>query len=236
MGMIIVGIFIIYCIIGLAVSIITYKFTKKVKYLILVIIFFTLLPTWDLLIQKAVKEYYVTFKMEPKIYAYPEKDENGKIESLGLVNVTNKLNKDLYKHNLYDYYSKYVDKFVELTTYDAKAINKEEKIRIYLNEQKYKFEKIKKQTARYIIKESKPISCVFDLCEKYTYKIIDTKNNILLAEVIKVYFTNNNFAFYFRQNILSLGTINGLLFYNKSIENIDNFNKMTIKILKIKLH
>jgi len=82
-----------YLMFAIAVSTFIYKFLKKKeifgKYkrvlfsmLIAILIFFA--PQWDLLIQKAIKTYYENFKMIEEIYAYPEFDENGRIESLGV--------------------------------------------------------------------------------------------------------------------------------------------------------
>lgn len=253
--MIIVGIFIIYCIVGLVVSILAYKFTKKVKYSILVIIFFTLLPTWDLLIQKAVKEYYVTFKMEPKIYAYPEKDENGKIESLGLIDVkrtsyesmvSRKKNDDLSEGNFYknnivkqqvnkNKIKNLVNNYYEIDTdkLDNKGnLNSIKWVKIYTNDnQKEIFEFIDKRTARYQVK-SKIHEYLFGLYKKKIFKIVDIKNNKVLAEAIYVDFTKK-FS-YFRNNFLCLSSGNGIgMFYVKNISNLD---EIFTKVFKIKIN
>jgi hypothetical protein len=45
-------------------------------------------PFWDLIIQKGIKTIFeISGVLEPKIYAYPEKDENGMIESLNIKDI-----------------------------------------------------------------------------------------------------------------------------------------------------
>lgn len=45
-------------------------------------------PFWDLIIQKGIKTIFeVSGVLEPKIYAYPEKDENGIIKSLNIEDI-----------------------------------------------------------------------------------------------------------------------------------------------------
>lgn len=233
---------------GLVISILAYKFTKKVKYSILVIIFFTLLPTWDLLIQKVVKEYYVTFKMEPKIYAYPEKDENGKIESLGLIDVKStryeyivntKEFYDLIKASFFNHkkLTKLVNNYYEIDTYelDSKGkLNSLRWVRIYINNnQKNTFEFTEKRTARYQVK-SKIQEYLFGLYKKKIFRIVDIKLNKVLAEAIYIDFTDK-FS-YFRDNVLYLSSGNGIgMFYVKNISNLDEIFQKVFK-MKINLY
>ena len=49
-------------------------------------------PFWDLIIQKGIKTIFeVSGVLEPKIYAYPEKDENGMIKSLNIKDINQTL-------------------------------------------------------------------------------------------------------------------------------------------------
>jgi hypothetical protein len=239
MGMIIVGVFIIYCIVGLVVSMLAYKFTKKAKYSILVILFFALLPTWDLLIQKAVKEYYVTFKMEPKIYAYPERDENGKIESLGFDRGLKLPYGSYYwfkdNQKFEKYTSKYSYKVISTKIYIYYEFFNEENnntsfFRVNINPLKYKF--IDKMTSRYQIIRYKEHKYLFGLINKRIYNMIDTKqNNKVLAHAYSYGFPRtNNIARYVRNNLLMLrvgasGTVE--LFRVHSFNNISKtLNKL----------
>ncbi|MBU0633267.1 hypothetical protein KKA17_11575, partial [bacterium] len=56
--------------------------TKRLSISTGIFLFVLILPFYDLLIQKAIKTYYETFKRNDTVYSYPEKDKNGKIESL----------------------------------------------------------------------------------------------------------------------------------------------------------
>ena len=81
------GIYILFCIFVskiitlLSTEDLAVKMDKNVLYLF-VFMFFLLVPFWNLVLQKGIKTYYQVFMSNPTIYAYPEKDKNGKVESL----------------------------------------------------------------------------------------------------------------------------------------------------------
>lgn len=86
----------LYLFFSIAAGFIAYKVLTKKELLTIrkrkwlsvgVFAFVLILPFYDLLLQKAVKTYYQAFKMNGTIYAYPEKDADGKIESLGVGSV-----------------------------------------------------------------------------------------------------------------------------------------------------
>lgn len=98
MGFIVILINLVYLVFSQVVGIITYfslkkipalaKHTRKLKAFSFVVFLTVLLaPFWDLIIQKGIKTYYENYKMDYVINAYPEKDENGMIESLGVERV-----------------------------------------------------------------------------------------------------------------------------------------------------
>jgi hypothetical protein len=202
-----------------------------------VLAFFILLPTWDLVIQKGVKTYYQLFKMEPKIYAMPEFDKDGKIESLGLGDVTlesidyfkSKDKYSRYKNNYNIYFNK-ISNFIEITASIDSKIS--QLIRVFTQENSSKvYIKIDKQSARYQIVASHPISVFFGLYKKRTYQLVDTKyNNKVLAESFELRFSDK-YSF-IRRNILfwRTGTDSNLIY----IGDIDNINSMLEKTTKFR--
>jgi len=85
-------------IIGAIVGYLIYRFTNKKSFqskTLSILIFLTVLlfPFYDLIIQKGIKTYYEIYKMDGKIYAYPEKNDAGKVQSLGI-------SKEIYKTTL----------------------------------------------------------------------------------------------------------------------------------------
>jgi uncharacterized membrane protein YraQ (UPF0718 family) len=83
-GLLVLSVNVVYLVVSLVIGIIIGFVFKKWKIGIATFLIIALAPFWDLIIQKGVKTYYETFKMEDKIYAYPEFDKDGKIESLDL--------------------------------------------------------------------------------------------------------------------------------------------------------
>ncbi|MCD8545095.1 MAG: hypothetical protein LRY52_09695, partial [Sulfurospirillum cavolei] len=74
----------VYLLFSMLMGYLGYKMYKLKKVGVIVFLIVWMLPYYDLFIQKGIKTYYETFKMNNTIYAYPEKDENGMIESLGV--------------------------------------------------------------------------------------------------------------------------------------------------------
>lgn len=93
MGFIVILINFVYLIFSIIVGVVTnillkkrdiFKKRKRIVFSVIVFLTVLLAPFWDLIIQKGIKTYYETYKMDYVINAYPEKDENGRIESLGV--------------------------------------------------------------------------------------------------------------------------------------------------------
>lgn len=85
-GLLVIIVNVVYILLSMLIGYLAYKFFKhKYKHIGKIVFIVVLLaPFWDLIIQKSVKTYYQAFKMEGEIYAYPEVDADGKIESLGI--------------------------------------------------------------------------------------------------------------------------------------------------------
>ena len=230
-GLIILPILIAYIVFAIFMS----KITASKIVLIVILVF----PFWDLIIQKGIKTYYQIFESEPIIYAMPEFDKDGKIESLGLVDIYYtsfeyfKTAKDFedfkkYKKGLYEKVSKYV----ELTAYMQGKDTKQ--IRVYMGDDVSKrYEFIEKQKARYQVIASKPESYLFGFYKKRMYRLIDTKqNNKVLAESYAISFVDGKMR-YFRRNVLWWqGGTGGSMIY---VSGTRTLNLMFEKALDMKL-
>jgi hypothetical protein len=181
-----------------------YKLTASKIVLIVILVF----PFWDLIIQKGIKTYYQVFESEPIIYAMPEFDKDGKIESLGLANIfytyaykydfdTSK-DFEQFKKRQENICSKVVE-YIDMTAYIHEK-RKTQIIKVYLADdasKRYIF--IDRQQARYQIIVSKPVS--YGFYKKRYYKLIDTlHNDKILAESYAIKFVTK--MKYFRRDIL----------------------------------
>jgi len=201
-GLIIIPILIAY----IAFAIFMYKLTTSKILLIAILLF----PVWDLIIQKGIKTYYQVFESEPIIYAMPEFDKDGKIESLGLGDVTIEPVEYFKSGNDFDNFKKHnkeiynkINEYIEFIVYTRKDIHEKKKtkaIRFNFSENApIKYEFIDKQKARYQLIVSKPVSYGFH--QKRYYKLIDTlQNNKVLAESYVIRFATKMKDF--RRNIL----------------------------------
>ena len=87
-GIIIFPIVLIYIFVAFLIYKLVLKNTNKKFFSRMIFIGILTFPFWDLIIQKGIKTIFeISGVLEPKIYAYPEKDVNGMIESLSLVKV-----------------------------------------------------------------------------------------------------------------------------------------------------
>jgi len=170
-----------------------------------------MLPYYDLFIQKGIKTYYETFKMNNTIYAYPDKDENGKIESLGIGNVSSKPSDYISDQNrMIEHgikWKKFVEKFVELNIYDIyeRVVNNKGQIqykkretplskyiKLYLDKSPIYYEYIKDESeyhARYQVLGKRQNFYFFD---EIVAEFWDTKKDILLAKSTGIGFNNGN--------------------------------------------
>jgi len=189
-------------------------------------------PFWDLMAQKVIKTYYQAFLMEPKIYAMPEFDTDGRVESLGLINIKWEVSDNSLNINK-NYYSKYVKDYIELYIFNWKSIDKKEKIKLFLNmnDKKVTFNYIDTSQARYQLVSYPADNKLFGLYQIKQYQMIDTKNKNILGESTSIDFSEK-FA-YFRENILFLVTGNGIGMY--SVWGLGGYGNLMKKLgLKLK--
>jgi len=219
-----------------------FKHTKKKKNRFLFMAFFILLPTWDVIVQLGIKTYFQTFKMEPIIYAYPERDENGKIESLGLGDVTSVFIKRFVgKSNTSNYISSYysdiplnVANYIEV---EGIGDNKKQMIRIHLNYNPYKIEEIEIQKSRYQVNMTDSEDGFLGFYREKKFFLKDTTNGKVLAEAFMVYFPNHRWYAWFRDDILfnkdllDLGRNIAVM----RVRELDNLDEMVDTSLRIKI-
>lgn len=85
MGFIIGPIILVYIIVSFFISRLIYKISKRGILSTVSFLMIVTFPFWDIVIQSTIREVYISSgALESKIYAYPEKDENGIIESYQL--------------------------------------------------------------------------------------------------------------------------------------------------------
>ena len=253
-GLLVIIVNIAYLLLSMLIGYIAYKFFEhKYKHIGKIVFIVVLLaPFWDLIIQKGVKTYYQAFKMEAKIYAYPELDEDGKIESLDLTSsfsreplsyFSNHLNLK-YKENIFkeidikqlqiNYFNKQkvfddrIKNFLELKVFDDNDVEK--KLRIRFDEFKPQFEFINKGTARYkTIRNSEKY--LFDLYTVNEYLLIDNKTGKILAKDMSVGFKKGSKS-KLRNKILLWKSANDQSYRLSSISDSDIIEKL-LKIINI---
>ena len=191
-----------------------------------------LAPFYDLIIQMGIKTYYQNFKMNDTIYAYPEKDENGKIENLGVGEVASftishfvedKVRKNIVfeelsqkdlklSNDFWGWYENHIQNYIEIGVFDD---DKNRKL-FRIDYQKNSIEAIKNQEARYQVTGNEN-QCTLNLCTKYTYifKDIQTQKKLANAWFINFKSPKDNFRYKF----LMWHGANGIPF---SIEGLGN--------------
>ena len=251
-GLLVLSVNVVYLVVSLVIGIIIGFVFKKWKIGIATFLIIALAPFWDLIIQKVVKTYYQTFKMEDKIYAYPEFDKDGKIESLDLTETygsepisyfTGHLNLKYKENNFKDIpISKFkMNNFMNETDFDDRIKNFmdirifddndiEKKIRIRFDDIKPQFMFIEKGDARYKI-VSKPYEYLWGLYTINESLLIDTKTNKVLVQQRGVNFKTGN-KDKFRNKYLLLKSANDMPFgisgvgSNGSIGKVLKINKL----------
>lgn len=234
-GLLVIIVNVVYILLSMLIGYLAYKFFKdKYKHIGKIVFIIVLLaPFWDLIIQKSVKTYYQAFKMEGEIYAYPEVDADGKIESLDITRKSgyksigwfvNSINKQEITYENFPLDLFYIDKFKK-TGFDDSNIEKN--LRIRFDDIKPQFEYIENGSARYKIEEKKE-NHFFGLYSINEYLLIDNKTNKVLAKDLLVSFYNKD-ENKFRNKYLLWVSGNGIPF------NISQIKSSVIKekILKI---
>lgn len=178
-----------------------------------------ILPFYDLIIQKSIKTYYETFKMSDTIYAYPEKDANGKIESLATYQSDSKSNSVFYYKNSYrDFLNVFsnVDDFVEVKIrldFDSNTgkyidVYGEKLVRINLKDESYMDIASKDLEARYVVESNEFESMFFGIYHKKIFLFKDATRQEVLARAWKIEFPKNKDSF--RNKFLFWRNANGV--------------------------
>jgi len=136
---------------------------KTQKWLLSVTVFFAVLtfPFWDLIIDKGIEKFYNTFGLlEPIVYEMPERDKNGKIESIGgwlmpSINIENLEDKEKLNILLNKLREDNISEFVEFRSRVGSYKDNSRKrviIKVNLYNKEKPYEIIEKSQARYIQK------------------------------------------------------------------------------------
>ena len=251
-GLLVIIVNVVYILLSMLIGYLAYKFFKhKYKHIGKIVFIVVLLaPFWDLIIQKSVKTYYQAFKMEGEIYAYPELDADGKIESLDITDgfggfpigsLIEYLNLT-YGNNIFDnvqienfkidgfnnwlHFDDRIKNFLDTKIFDDNKVRK--KVRIRFDEIKPQFEFIENGNARYKI-EKKSEEYLFDLYTVNEYLLIDNKTGNILAKDMSVDF-KKALESKFRNKILLWKSANDSAY---SIESIRKSEIMQ-QVLKLK--
>jgi hypothetical protein len=225
-GLLVIVVNIVYILLSMLIGYLAYKFFKhKYKHIGKIVFIVVLLaPFWDLIIQKSVKTYYQAFKMEGEIYAYPEVDAEGKIESLDLGNTSQQTiswfvdylklstKEKNFKNIAIDKFK--MNEFLDEADFDSE--NKEKYIRIRFDEIKPQFEFIENGNARYKI-EKKSEKYLFDLYTVNEYLLMDNKTGNILAKDMSVDFKKGSES-KLRNKILLWKSANDSAYFLSNIE------------------
>lgn len=208
-GLSFIAVNVLYILFSVLMGFIAYKLYKLKKVGFIVFLIVLLLPYYDLFIQKGIKTYYETFKMNNTIYAYPERDKDGKIESLGVWrSARHPTSSYLWNQESLENFRKqlsgvskfvefyFVDSFEKMTDENGKEIIKDNYgrkgdlgyARVYLNESPIHYEKIKDESeyqARYQVKGIDDSGIFY---RKTIIEFWDTKEKKLLATSFGLYF------------------------------------------------
>ena len=250
MGVLIVNL--VYLFISLIIGIIVGRVFKRWKVGIVTFLIVIILPFYDLIIQKGINTYYENFVTLEEIYSYPERDENGKIESLSiekfigtqsiesLKNVQKLEYIKRYYHTL-DFLDIYVYGSLEKIVDENGTVLYEEKfrpnlgyIKLYLNKPNIQYEKIsgiEEFSARYQI-YSKTTEYPFHI--ERLVEFWDKKKNVLLAKGIEINFPQKDKDDNkFRNKYLLLKSGNGI---GLSIQRIRSHHLVFEKLYGFKIH
>lgn len=178
------------------VSFLIFRLSKSIIVFIITLLAFFSLMYSDLIFKYLIKNYYEIITKNKTIYSYPQKNEDGKIDSLSTIRVYNlALNKISLSKNTKDdivkLHESYISKFIDISTVRYKYnkyLYKEE--RIFLNVYKYDdlFIEDLNQKAKYTIVKEKKESNYPDLYTEFEYKFINTWTNDVLATAYSVSF------------------------------------------------
>ncbi|NQY21499.1 MAG: hypothetical protein HRT40_09345 [Campylobacteraceae bacterium] len=191
-GLIILPIFIFYVVVAFFVFKLLLSMFRKKFSNILLLILVILLPFWDLLFQFGIRSFYQVFLLNPIVYEMPQKDKDGKIESIGdsltfYLSMKNIIDKEklVYRLNrIYPNLKEKVSDYIELNSMTGSYENKTNKdviVKIFMLNNSYEI--IDKTEARYIKKSvDNPSSSLLGFkIRKDEYQIYDTKLNKVIG-------------------------------------------------------
>lgn len=179
------------------ISYILSKILKSVIVFFLILISLLSIGYYDLFIKFAIKNYYELTQMDSKIYVYPLKNKDGKIESLSMVSVyvhPLKFSTSLSsteKNEIEMVHENHIEKFIDISTYAYKfnnyVYNTE---RIYLNASKYDNSLLDNQSkeARFVISKIYKESFLPKMFGIYEYRFLDKETNTVIATAFKISF------------------------------------------------
>ncbi len=174
-------------------------FRSKIVFFVLLTGFLSI-AYYDLFVKYAVKNYYSLSQMNEKIYFYPQKDDAGKIESLGMSGIYNhflQYSTSLSPNEvseLSSLHENYINRFIDITISSNKynrtiSVNQ----RLYLNNNKEKA--LIREEPRYVITKDIQEGIFPKMYGQHSYKFVDTKTNQVLATAFNIFFLTSNNKF-----------------------------------------
>lgn len=210
-GLIILPIFIFYVIVGFLLIKFILKIFKKKFSNILLLLIVILLPFWDLLFQLGIRSFYQVFLLNPIVYEMPQKDNAGKIESIGksltfhmsIDDIRNEQRLAYRLNKRYPNLKEKVSTFIELKSrigrYEDKT-NKNIIVKVFMRNNNYEI--IDKTEARYIVKRNENVDDTHFLgyvIGKTFIQIYDTQKDIVIAETLVMGVSGIKFMEYIRR-------------------------------------
>ncbi len=191
-GLIAVPLFVFYVVVAtLIVRYLLKKFKKHLPVAVVVLIVI-LLPFWDVLGAYLIKGYY-ELTLKPDIYEYPQRDKNGKIESVGASLAGFRSmhwfkNSDDFKYLLKTIQESNISDFVEFKSYiyktnDALEESQRVLVRVNINNKEKPYEIVKESKARYIkeVEEVQPTNLFLFAIFITESRVIDRKTHKIIA-------------------------------------------------------
>jgi hypothetical protein len=182
------------------ISFILSKILKSAIVFFLLLISMLSIGYYDLFIKFAIKNYYELTQMNSKIYTYPVKNKDYKLESLSMVGVYvyplkySTTLSSLEKDEIRKVHEEYIDKFIDISTY-AYRFNKYiyNTERVYLNSYSYNENLItnRNEEANFTISKIDKESFFPKIFAQYEYRFLDKKTNTILATAFKISFLTN---------------------------------------------
>ncbi|RXI36128.1 hypothetical protein CRU99_13605 [Malaciobacter mytili] len=222
-GLIIIPIYIIYVIVGFIVFKLILRLFKKRLNSIIILAIVIIFPFWDIFAANGILKI-LTYTTKPIIYEMPEKDKDGKIESIGdsltLSYISIDELKDKKKLEKFKSYLREdnISEFIEYKLYSEKIA------KIYLNPNSKKdYDIIEKSEAKYIGTYNrdfpKDSSFLGFTIFRSQFEVYDTKQNKIIAIAPTVGVGTPHFMNLFRGGILMLisGGGGAPMFSTKSI-------------------